>query len=70
MKNCFRGLLIGVGVLGLVVSIPLVVVIWKMSGFAGSDETIKIMIYCIVPLVLSAGFIFAGYFLGNGGNRK
>lgn len=47
MKDIFRAFLVGGGIIGLYITVPLAVVIWKMSGFASPDERGKILFYCV-----------------------
>lgn len=46
MKDVLRALLVGGGIIGLFVTVPLAVVIWMMSGFDSPDERGKILFYC------------------------
>ena len=60
MKDVFRAFFVGGGIIGLFITVPLAVVIWKMSGFASPDERGKILFYCFGLPVLCLLSVIVG----------
>ncbi|MFO1446911.1 MAG: TIGR04283 family arsenosugar biosynthesis glycosyltransferase [Opitutaceae bacterium] len=63
MKKVAGIVLVGLGVIGLLVTLPLAFFVWRMSGVLDSDEGWVVIIYCFGLPILAAVSILVGWTL-------
>lgn len=63
MKKIAGNVLIALGVIGLLVTLPLAFFVWKMSGALDSDEGWVVSIYCFGFPLLAVVSIIVGWIL-------
>ncbi len=63
MKKIAGIVLIALGVIGLLVTLPLAFVVWRMSGVLDSDEGWVVIVYCFGFPLLAVVSIVGGWAL-------
>ena len=63
MKKIAGIVLITLGVIGLLVTLPLAFFVWRMSGVLDSDEGWVVIVYCFVFPLLAVVSIVVGWTL-------